>query len=460
MKKVKITDKSGIVLQTANKHLDDDVFVTVDESIMGGGVEINGLIEEYKVYAGETINAGDFVDFITNVFKQLNSTKQSYYSSTASCVLLEPNKVFIAHGYNNTAYLAGTIIQINGTEMTATTTKLDSTTYSMLMSSSCVLLEPNKVFIAHGYGNGSAYLYGTIVTIDGTTMTATSTQLDSTTYSGYGQSCVLLEPNKVFIANQYSSDKYLYGIIVEIDGTSMTATLKKLNSSSNSCYYVPSCVLLENNKVFIAHAFASENLYGTIVTIDGTNMTTTSNKLDSKSNACSFYGPSCVLLESNKVFIGVTYTNFSYLAGVIVEINGTEMTATTKQFYNEDYVSYRYLVKCCLLDSNKVIMLHKYSQEELFALTVVKIDGTNMTAETTILDSVNSMGYPVCAFLESNKVLITKGTGSYSYLSAYIYFGNQAKQPAKTTLGKTIKGIAKTGGTEGQTIQVYVPNKE
>ena len=45
----------------------------------------------------------------------------------------------------------------------------------------------------------------------------------------------------------------------------MTATLVQLNSNINSCYKGPSCILLEEGKVFIAHPYSSSYyLYGTI----------------------------------------------------------------------------------------------------------------------------------------------------------------------------------------------------
>ena len=57
----------------------------------------------------------------------------------------------------------------------------------------------------------------------------------------------------------------------------MVATTVKLNGNSYSCYETPSCILLENNKVFIAHSYGSNRyLYGTIVEINGTEMIATS----------------------------------------------------------------------------------------------------------------------------------------------------------------------------------------
>jgi hypothetical protein len=149
--------------------------------------------------------------------------------------------------------------------MSPTTTQLNSTPQSCYNAPSCILLENNKVFIAHAYANSSC-LYGTIVQISGTTMSPTTTKLNSTSQSCYyAPSCILLENNKVFIAHSYTSSRYLYGTIVQISGTTMSPTTTQLNSTPQSCYYAPSCILLENNKVFIAHSYTSSRyLYGTI----------------------------------------------------------------------------------------------------------------------------------------------------------------------------------------------------
>ena len=76
--------------------------------VPSGGLEINGLIKEYQVFAGENISAGDFVEYFNNTFKQLNNNSYSSYNAP-SCILLEQNKVFIAHCYIASRYLSVTI---------------------------------------------------------------------------------------------------------------------------------------------------------------------------------------------------------------------------------------------------------------------------------------------------------------------------------------------------------------
>lgn len=81
---------------------------TYEGSSGGGDLDINGIIEEYQVLAGENISAGDFVEFVTNIHEKLNITTRSCYEAP-SCILLENNKVFIAYPYTDSLYLYGTI---------------------------------------------------------------------------------------------------------------------------------------------------------------------------------------------------------------------------------------------------------------------------------------------------------------------------------------------------------------
>ena len=418
-----------------------------------GGFEINGLIEEYKVIVGEKINAGDFVEFVNSVNKILDGTQNSCYTG-AFAILLEENKVFITYGNSSSYYLYGTIVEIDGLTMTVTTTQLSSTSNSCRSTPACVLLEPNKVFIAHSYSSNS-YLYGTIVEINGLEMTPTTTQLSSTSNSCYNVSpaCVLLEPNKVFIAHSYSSNSYLYGTIVEINGLEMTATSKDTNKKN---YVGTSCVLLEPNKVFIAYTEASNKiLSGAILTINGTTMTLAKNQ---SLSTFVYNQPKVLLLEPNKVFIASNHTSTYSLLGTIVEINGTTMTPTTTQLTTANYSSYS-RIDCILLEPNKIFLTRKDSSDISGVLSgaIIEINGTEMTINSFIINGNKNAVYEnnSCILLEPNKIFITYGDGNTNYRHLYgtLYIGEHAKQ----TTDK-INGVAKTSGTEGQTIQVYVPN--
>lgn len=52
-----------------------------------GGLDINGVIESYYVYAGENVNAGDFVEFIEGIADKTSTTYETQVRKaiTAQC---------------------------------------------------------------------------------------------------------------------------------------------------------------------------------------------------------------------------------------------------------------------------------------------------------------------------------------------------------------------------------------
>lgn len=102
-------------------------------------------------------------------------------------------------------------------------TDSSNNSYEMSMQISVVSLKENKVFIAHGYLYGT-YLRGLICTISETTITkGTDIQLTDTQMCGKITSVVALTENKVFIAHGKNTNPLLYGMICEIEGTTITA---------------------------------------------------------------------------------------------------------------------------------------------------------------------------------------------------------------------------------------------
>ena len=440
----RIKAKAGITEDLTIDEMGDAVAgLTVND------MEINGIIKQYKVVAGENISAGDFVEYCNTISSQIDSGNKSCYYEP-SCVLVDTNKVFIAYG-NYNYYLLGAIVEFNGIEINVIATQTLGSVYSCKTVPSCVLVDTNKVFIAHGYD--TSILYGTIVEISGTTMTATSGALSSETYSVINVlHCVLVDTNKVFIAHNYGdSTRNLYGTIVEISGTTMTATTQILNSTSKSCYTGGSCVLVDTNKVFIAHNYSSSlHLYGTIVEISGTTMTATSTKIDGSSNACQIK-PSCILLETNKVFIAYCYWSDYELKGAIVTIDGTTMTATT-QILNYNAQSGRPISQLALLQNNKVVICHGANTYKL-AQTIVTIDGTTMTVESSKQTDMLTYKMGGLFIVDSNITLVFHSYTANYYLQA-TFFADDYVKPYESN----ILGIAGSSGSGGTLIDVVVPN--
>ena len=126
---------------------------------------------------------------------------------------------------------------------------------------SAILLEDNKVFIAHSYmvviiirHLRNHKWYG---------MTPTTTQLSTVQYS-----CTMLlqlsylKPIKYLLHIHMAVTDIYTAPIVTINDTTMTPTTQ-LSTVQNSCHDAPSAILLELNKVFIAsHILLVQLLYG------------------------------------------------------------------------------------------------------------------------------------------------------------------------------------------------------
>ena len=107
-------------------------------------------------------------------------------------------------------------------------------------------------------------------------------------------------------------------------------------------------------------------------------------------------------------------------------------------------------------DNNKVFIGHCCGNEYKLYGTIVTIDDTTMTASSSELNTTKYSCYknPNCVLLEDGKVFIGHVLSSSYYLYGTIYFGDHVKQQ-----NGTFRGVAKKSGSEGQTIEVYVPSK-
>ena len=221
---------------------------------------------------------------------------------------------------------------------------------------SAQLLPSGKIFIASG--GSASNLFGTIVSINGTTISQDKTATlvsDSTAFGWENIETALLGDNTVFITHNYDTGYQLYGIVCTISGTTVTVgtdtALCTTNYSSAS-----SIVPLGNDKVFITHAQKSSDyyhLYGMVCTVSGTTISKGGNTKLNGGNSCG--NSSTVAINNEKVFIA--YGNGSYLCGMVCKIDGATITAGTATSLNtNEYTGY--LISALLLEDN-VFIGHK-----------------------------------------------------------------------------------------------------
>ena len=251
------------------------------------GMNINGIIEDYYVYAGEKISAGDLVEYINGVASSVNYGTSAFTlvgqigsnNSTMSASLLNDGNVFVVYGGMGDFY--GVVVTVEGANIAPNTAVALSTTNNNAHSLSVVTLKNGNVFIVHS-NYDKAPLYGLVCEINGTTITVvTETQIGTAAYGSWGtvtmtSSSVLLDNGDVFVAHNYGSGSYvqhLYGVIVTINGTTITAGTDTALDTAEDQGCKISAKKLNNGNVFIAHGSGSSYLYAMVCTISETKIT-------------------------------------------------------------------------------------------------------------------------------------------------------------------------------------------
>ena len=293
---------------------------------------------------------GDFVKLVGKDIQkgtdtQLNSNK--YSAHFVSAVALDSNRAFIVYTPEASFKMYGTICTIEGTTITkGEDIQLINNTYQT-SNKIVVKINENKVFIAYeNVGDGNK-LYGLICTINGNGITTgTDTLLSTVQYSGIGFSIVALSESKVFIGHSYYTEKFLYGLVCTINGTTITkGTDKELNSKENVGDNIK-VVALSETKICIVYGL-NNYLYGMICTINGTGIT---KRTDIQLSLIpNLYYIRSVIFLNNKVFIvySVNMENNSshyYLCGMICIISENKITMEINAFLSKEQNSRGYYI--------------------------------------------------------------------------------------------------------------------
>ena len=467
------------------------------------GIDIKGVIKSYKIQAGNTISAGDFVQFIEGgrYTSNLASTNPSYISavklddthalvsyippsstsgtvknthvwsaiatidgSTSTVTLSTATKVLESNGTSNSyrfAYLTtaalssssvivvarnaqsdqlfATVVSVNiststitaGTRVTNTTMKTYNGAIGIMpISSTKVVCVTNEVESEEaddeGYGGWSTpTLRACVITVSGTTVSFSSaTDLTSLIVyktdefdSRVGAYCICLnyiDSSKVLLTwgeNDFSTYKEcIYSVVLSVSGSTITAGTRVSVASYNCAEYMDRCtfttVSISSTKVVVLY----ENAYR-YLTISGTAISLgTARTISFCSN--KFYGISASLVDTSKVYASViSYTG-----------TGTWSHQLCKCTVSGDYLTLSESVK--LREANSDTIAYR-----------------DIVFNTTSPVFLGSWFLIVC---NTNSQNIT------SILDVAI--------PTVSKYVSTISGIAKTGGSGGSTIDIYVPN--
>lgn len=458
-----------------------------------GGAGINGIIEQYYVAAGETVNAGDFVEFVNGVGNRSSDYGKSqrqllhdgaYTGWTIKAVALDSTKVLIIHTWLSSFYLYCTLVKIDNSTNQLLITKISQTSIDLEGKSqyfdACVI-DANRVFIAYSYGDYCKYR-GIILNISSYVTKGTAVELFGNSSTNYEISVAILNGTTAVVTSGYLGEAY--SVACTIDDTTITVgTVTQITTNDNTGYSISSTKLTDTT-AFVTYAYKTvTGMYGLILTIEGTSLTYT-NAQD-MSNIGSHQYTACAILMSStsstqKVFVAFGGGGDSgYLKGIVCEIsNGTltwgESVALTAETGSRDYISASKIssvyVAISYLASNsiKALMVFPYSTTSLYIYDPVTIQ------------THNSRDFDIVAFKNNgiDKILLAySGTSDESYpLYGTVLKADTSSKTFPTTIGtityetqvlstiaEVANGVAKGSGQGGDDmghkdiIEIYVP---
>jgi hypothetical protein len=397
---------------------------------VAGGSSLDKAIEEYIIQTGNTITAGTFVDFVNNFITSAASSVVAQVSF-ATALQLEENKVLLRYG--NSIYR---IVTFDNNVPTL------GPTYTLVGGSwpTLVRLDANRVLAVAG---GSTSISRVFV-INGTeiTMPGSNFNFFNNSSSEIGRiHAILLSTNRVLVGFRDGSNN-TRTIILSISGSSISGGT--VANAFEAAFRIR-LVLLDTDKVLLV-----SGRRGTILTTAGNNMVfNTFYDLDTNN---SIEPSSLFKINSNLVL--ATFFLSSPLVVKTIVINGTVLSANTSTNISTSGAGF---VSSDFLNDNTV-MIH-YNSSGLKGQRVQIQPNGNVT----LLNLVNYDGNG-----EQTSYHGVALFGPDKFFAAYITDSSTRNLRHKTNLFETkvinptfssVTGLAKTGGTAGQTIEIYV-NKD
>lgn len=243
------------------------------------------------------------------------------------------------------------------------------------------------------------------------------TQLNPNQYSAHFVSAISLDANRVFIVYTPETSFKMYGTICTIESTNITKgeDIQLINNTYQTSAKL--AVKLSENRVFVGYENSGDGnkLYGLVCTINGTSITVGTDTLLSTVQY-SGVGFSIVDLSESKVFIGYSNKSKSVLYGLVCTVSENTITVGT-QTTLASITNTGLRISIVALSGNKVFIGHSYYTEKLLYGLVCTINGTTITKGTDKeLNSKENTGYNInVVALSETKICMIYGLNNYLY---------------------------------------------
>jgi len=259
---------------------------TITEKTAGNGISfsslhnIQSMIREYVVETGESVTAGQVVEYINGYIRGGVGSEttpepgfavvfESAETNSISACLVAEDKVLIAYGdVGNSSFGTAIVCTISGTVPSFGSAVVFESAETHYISA-CLVAE-DKVLIAYRDAGNSDFGTAIVCTISGTVPSFGSAVVFESAATYYISACLVAE-NKVLIAyRDVGNSNYGTAIVCTISGTVPSFGSAVVFESAET-HYMSACLVAED-KVLIAYQDGGTSDFGTAIvcTISGT----------------------------------------------------------------------------------------------------------------------------------------------------------------------------------------------
>ena len=423
------------------------------------GVNINGIVEQYKVQAGENISAGDFVEFIKELQKaeSHNSTKFNHTNTQGvSSVVLNSKEVVISYADYSDAYTKIVKITVNnGTITVGSTIVVDTTNtaYTKLVKVSedklILLRRTNK-------GNAAGALYAMVIPIQNGVIMPAVNQISLGSSGDYFRA-IYLKENTAFVAiSEYGTGAKttLRTLTVLSDGTISQGTTTVLETTTSGHLALTA---IDENAVLVAHRTGGSPWYTKVtkVIINDSSISIGSHT----SVGAETYEPTITVLDPTRAVMAYPNgSNSYYTTAALLDISGTApvilQSLLVLSANTQDVSSIK------LSDNHVGLLIEQIWKGVIFVVLEVSSTTLKVVSEGyTAIDIVNKqLAYLQSVTLNDSEIMsiysITPEDGANILAGEVTLIKLTGSSIKKSTSKQTIHGVAQSSGTVGQTIPV------
>jgi hypothetical protein len=410
----------------------------------GSGLNVQEVLKTFTVASGQTITAGTFVDYIQGSNFDVNNENISHIGNTSFLRTCNVGNDKVVSNSQSSGIKLGII---NGTSISWSSANIFFSPWENSISA----LGTDKAVFAYRNNPNAAlnpnYGIARIGTISGASITIGSESIFNNSAIGANDVTALGTDKIVVVYSNETNSGYGTAKVGTVSGTSISwGSAFVFNSASTFAF---SITPLGIDKIIVAYADNGNANRGTarIGTVSGTSITWGSAFVF---NNASTTVTSVTALGTDKIVVAYRdQGNLGYGTAIVGTISGTSISWGSEFVFNP---ASTFFTSVASFGTDKIVVAYRDDGNSSYGTVIVgTISGTSITWGSELVYNTVTTHSNDIKNIENGKVLIGYNH-NFQYTAVKIL---TLKKEITNTTAEKVFGLAKTGGTAGQTIEVY-----